>query len=149
MGELSVRQCHDIMATKVKQINVSVFAKVGNGKSSSANTLLLAWGYDGPGFDARRQREMVTSELQTIAHKFKDPDAPSIESSEPADEGEDGEKQRGGRGGTQPTDEPMTEEAAATELTEDCTVKDEAPAEESTPAEEADSADAARLTGLE
>merc|ERR1711879_946929 len=46
---------------------------MGNGKSSSANTLLQAWGYDGPGFESRRQREMVTTEIQTLQQEFKDP----------------------------------------------------------------------------
>merc|ERR1719487_2036198 len=58
------------MLAKVKQVNVSFFSKVGNGKSSSANTLLQAWGYEGPSFEAKRQRGSVTSEIQTIEKQF-------------------------------------------------------------------------------
>jgi hypothetical protein len=71
--EIRLKRCHDEMASKVKQVSVTFFAKTGNGKSSSANTLLQAWGHDGPGFEARRQREMVTRYLQTIEQPFKDP----------------------------------------------------------------------------
>merc|ERR1712183_561452 len=70
--EPSVKHWHDIMVKKVKHVSVSFFAKVGNGKSSSANTLLTAWGYDGPPFEARRQRGAVTAELQTIEQAFVD-----------------------------------------------------------------------------
>jgi len=59
------------MARRVGQVNVSFFAKVGNGKSSSANTLLQAWGYEGPPFEAKRQRGSVTHSLQTVEHKFR------------------------------------------------------------------------------
>jgi hypothetical protein len=69
----NVKELHDSMAEKVNQVNVSFFAKVGNGKSSSANTLLRVWGYDGPPFEARRQRGAVTSEIQTIELEFKVP----------------------------------------------------------------------------
>jgi len=74
--ELGMKEWHDEMAERVKQVNVSFFSKVGNGKSSSANTLLQAWGYDGPPFEARRQRGSVTFEIQTIEQEFKDPSAP-------------------------------------------------------------------------
>merc|ERR1712232_262854 len=60
---MTVKDFHDSMAQRVRQINVSFFAKVGNGKSSSANTLLNAWGYDGPAFEAKRQRGAVTTHL--------------------------------------------------------------------------------------
>jgi hypothetical protein len=80
--EIALKLCHDDMAKKVQQISVTFFAKVGNGKSSSANTLLQAWGYDGPGFDARRQREMVTTELQKIEQGFKDPTKPAVNAAE-------------------------------------------------------------------
>jgi len=70
--EICLQRCHDEMLAKVKQVNVSFFSKVGNGKSSSANTLLQAWGYTGEGFEARRQRQMVTTEVQTIEQEFKD-----------------------------------------------------------------------------
>jgi predicted GTPase len=69
--ELGMKEWHDEMAERVKQVNVSFFSKVGNGKSSSANTLLQAWGYEGPPFEARRQRGSVTFEIQTIEQEFK------------------------------------------------------------------------------
>merc|ERR1719326_391164 len=87
--EIRFRICHDEILAKVKQLNVSFFSKVGNGKSSSANTLLQAWGYSGPGFEARRQREMVTTEIQTIQQEFK----ACIELEAPDGEG-DGEQSR-------------------------------------------------------
>merc|ERR1712232_1428000 len=69
---ITVCDQHHNLQTRVQQVNVSFFAKVGNGKSSSANTLLTARGYDGPPFEARRQRGAVTAELQTIEQAFVD-----------------------------------------------------------------------------
>jgi len=56
------------IAARTPQVNVTFFSKVGNGKSSSGNTLLTAWGYTGPGFEARRQREAVTQAPLTLEH---------------------------------------------------------------------------------
>jgi len=81
---------HHNLQTRVKQVNVSFFAKVGNGKSSSANTLLTAWGYDGPPFEARRQRGAVTAELQTIEQEFVDREGGGEESEAKESEAEGG-----------------------------------------------------------
>jgi len=73
--DLSVKEMHDNMVGRLKQVNVSFFAKVGNGKSSSANTLLQAWGYDGPPFEARRARESVTAKLESIEQVYNEPES--------------------------------------------------------------------------
>lgn len=68
------RNCDDIsplicaIAGRTPRAHVTFFSKVGNGKSSSGNTLLAAWGYTGAGFEARRQRSAVTNALQVIEH---------------------------------------------------------------------------------
>ena len=54
------------IANHISHINTTLFAKVGNGKSSRGNTLLNAWGYTGPGFGARRDSQSVTQQPQTI-----------------------------------------------------------------------------------
>merc|ERR1712232_1317965 len=77
------------MARRVGQVNVSFFAKVGNGKSSSANTLLQAWGYEGPPFEAKRQRGSVTSEIQTIEQKFHVTDGVDSEKNDDAEASQD------------------------------------------------------------
>jgi hypothetical protein len=57
-------------ATSVTQTNTTLFAKVGNGKSSSGNTLLRAWGYNEDGFVSRRDINAVTQDSQTIEHEL-------------------------------------------------------------------------------
>lgn len=58
----------DEIRARTVRVNVTYFSKVGNGKSSSANTMLAAWLYQGEGFAARRQRGAVTEKAQTIEH---------------------------------------------------------------------------------
>jgi hypothetical protein len=91
---LTKRELHNAMARKTEQISVTFFAKVGNGKSSSANTLLRAWGYEGPPFESKRQRGAVTSELQTIEHTFHIPGAAEPKANQAASlvEGELGDR---------------------------------------------------------
>merc|ERR1712110_349006 len=74
-GPATLWDQHHNLQARLKQVNVSFFAKVGNGKSSSANTLLQAWGYDGPPFEARRSRESVTAKLESIEQMFKEPNS--------------------------------------------------------------------------